>query len=218
MYRLDADDAYHPLDLPHISVRMMPISHGSNSSTPSYLSSAFFLRHDLADSEILLFGDVEPDSLARTPYNIYIWRAAAPMIPRKLKAIFIECSWPSGRPDALLFGHMTPEHLVEEFKNLAREVVRYRTGSPTVLDKAMKGALSGLRVYIIHCKATFGSGRGNTRPINHVIGEQIRTLTTKAKLGLEVLTADQGMRICKCILHRHFQLIRLMVNDTILAV
>lgn len=174
---------------------MMPISHGSNSESHTYLSSAFFLRNELADREILLFGDVEPDSVAKTPYNVHVWRVASFMVPHRLKAIFIECSWPSGRPDALLFGHMTPEHLVEEFKVLAREVVKYRTGINAPAPSDLAGALNGLRVYIIHCKATFE--RANTRPVNHVIGDQVRTLSNKAKLGVEILTADQGMRICE---------------------
>jgi len=46
-------------------------------------------------------------------------------------------------------------------------------------------------VYIMHCKENFGT----ERPINHVIGDQCREMLAPHKLGLELLTADQGMKI-----------------------
>lgn len=55
----------------------------------------------------------------------------------------------------------------------------------------LHGALDGLKVYIMHCKETFST----ERPINHVIGDQCRELLAPHKLGVELLTADQGMKI-----------------------
>ncbi|CAF4024004.1 unnamed protein product, partial [Adineta steineri] len=40
------------------------------------------------------------------------------VIADQLKAIFIEVSYPSERPDNLLFGHLTPKWLLEELKKL----------------------------------------------------------------------------------------------------
>lgn len=68
-----------------------------------------------------------PDSLSERPLTRAVWRAAAPKIPNELCAVFVECSWPSGRPDACLFGHLTPEHLVQELESLAACVVAYRS-------------------------------------------------------------------------------------------
>ncbi|KAJ3574557.1 hypothetical protein NP233_g1690 [Leucocoprinus birnbaumii] len=121
---LEADGEYKNIHT-DISVRTFPLSHGTYQDDP-YTSSAFCIRHDPSSTEFIFFGDVEPDSVTKTPRNIDIWRVVAPKIPNTLKAIFIECSWPSGRADDTLYGHLTPEHLVAELVALAKEVVKYR--------------------------------------------------------------------------------------------
>lgn len=190
---------------PNVSVLMMPISHGSSSSGASYTSSAFFVRHGPTAKEFLFFGDVEPDSVAAHPRTIDVWRAAAPKIPHALSAVFIECSWASGRADDTLYGHLTPEHLLDELTALAAEVVRARPPSPPPRKKPrtdglasvehLRGALSGLRVHVIHCKDTMEIV---DRPTNHVICDQIRELVEERGLGAEILPTDQGTRIGKC--------------------
>lgn len=165
---------------------------------------AFFIKHMPTRHEFVFFGDVEPDSIALEPRNIDVWRAAASKIPHDLSTIFIECSYRTGRPTGALFGHLSPEHLAQEMVNLALEVVRARTGTkkgkaarPRKKQKdiasldVIRGALEGLRVYIMHCKETFSSDR----PINHIIGDQCRELLEPYQLGVEVLTVDQGMKI-----------------------
>jgi hypothetical protein len=123
----------------------MPVLHGQNDTLGDYESSAFFVRHDASGQQFLFFGDVSPDSLAaHTPQTIAVWRAAAPLIPHALSVIFIECSWPSGRPDEQLFGHLSPEHLVDELVALAAEVMAVRlakaaaegNATPTATDDA----------------------------------------------------------------------------------
>ena len=117
-----------------VSVRSFRLNHGSNDSG-AYESSAFSIRHDLSGREFLFFGDVEPDSLAKTPRTIEVWRYAAPLISSKtLSAIFIECSYPSGRPDNMLFGHLSPEHLTQELVTLAIEVVKARREGGSTSD------------------------------------------------------------------------------------
>lgn len=187
----------------------MPLSHGHNDTSGVYDSAALFLRHDASKREFLFFGDVEPDSIAAKPRTINVWRAAAPKIPATLSTIFIECSWPAGRPDNLLYGHLNPKHLADELTALAAEVVtarkigskesrertrplRKRSKANPISPEALHGALDGLRVFIVHCKD------GNTdqdRPINHIITEQVRALVETKGLGAEILSADQGMRI-----------------------
>lgn len=57
-------------------------------------SSAFFIREQHSGREIIIFGDVEPDSISVEPRNKRVWEAAAPRIASgKLRAIFIECSY-----------------------------------------------------------------------------------------------------------------------------
>jgi cAMP phosphodiesterase len=217
----------------------MPVLHGTNDTLGDYESSAFFIRHDATGQEFLFFGDVSPDSLASKPHNIAVWRAAAPKIPSTLSAIFIECSWPSGRPDELFYGHLSPEHLAHELAVLADEVVALRgnnndaaaaTGAtaPTpkgrntgkaIDDEARAHAhapprpkrrkmrrrnrsaedspssepLAGLRVYITHCKDDLE--QKYSRPICHVIRDQVEALVRARGLGAEVVCAEQGMTI-----------------------
>lgn len=237
----------------------MPLCHGHG-----YTSSAYFIRRepilqanivnnssnattngiiDLGVREFLFLGDVMPDSLADRPFNAEIWEAAAPKIPHELNTIFIECSWPSGRADSCLYGHLTPEHLVQELENLAVAVVEYRTQRlpPPSLDRQrstsissshpsgplsddtapsrsskrrasaaavsnpkrtkfqrladVRGALAGLRVYVMHCKEDM-EGKYK-RPMHEVITEQVARLAAKKELGVEILAAVQGTIIRK---------------------
>jgi cAMP phosphodiesterase len=208
---------------------MIPVNHGKHGAG-QYESSAFFIRHDPTRTEFLFFGDVEPDVIASTPKNINIWRIAAPKIPTTLSTIFIECSWPSGRPDDLLYGHLSPEHLVAELEVLATELVKIRTknniengyiaarrdsqagtdNEPDDVDlrparkkqktsaattpaesESLTGALTGLRVYVMHCKDTMTCDL----PVNRLIVEQVRALVARKGLGADILAAEQGMRI-----------------------
>lgn len=87
-------------------------------------SSAFFIRDHATGSEIIVFGDVEPDSISIHPRNKRVWEVAAPKIAAgALRAIFIECSYNDSVDDSSLFGHLCPRHLVTELTSLARKVV-----------------------------------------------------------------------------------------------
>ncbi|KDQ60580.1 hypothetical protein JAAARDRAFT_554097 [Jaapia argillacea MUCL 33604] len=203
-----------------VSVRMMPLSHGFDEESGIYDSAAFFIKHDPSGREFLFFGDVEPDSISTRPQTIHVWRAAAAKIPHTLDAIFIECSWPSGRSDATLYGHLNPEHLVAELVILAKEVtqarqrgssdaaatnghssngrnghgskrVRKKQRLNSISEESLRGALAGVRVFITHCKADLE--KAHTRPINHVIAEQVRVLADERGLGADIVAVDQGL-------------------------
>lgn len=204
IYRaLHADGKYKSVSQ-DVSVRSMTVSHGESDSGGVYESLCFFVKHIPSRHEFIFFGDVEPDSISMKPRNVNVWRAAAPKIPHDLSAIFIECSYPAGRPTETLYGHLSPDHLAQEMLNLATEVVLARDSSrkrggrvrkrqkrDMTSPEVLYSALAGLRVYLIHCKETFSSDR----PINHVIRDQCRDLLKPHNLGVEVLTADQGMKI-----------------------
>ena len=107
--------------------------HFSGTSNPrepvlaSVESSAFFLRDHRTGHEIIVFGDVEPDSVSLEPHNKRVWEAAAPKIAAgTLPAIFIECSYNDSVDDAYLYGHMCPRHLVAELTVLAKKVIEAR--------------------------------------------------------------------------------------------
>ena len=226
---------YTPLHGP-LTVRMFPISHG-----PSYDSSAFFIHHTSLGREFLFFGDIEYNLSSINPRISNVWSAAAPkFVSGELSAVFIECSWPSGRPDDKMFGHLTPEHLVAELQVLANFVSKHRNLSnnypastnPRVTSisprrrssssasperkrlkqsvdedpseggrrPVLQNALSGLRVYIIHCKEEL-TRQDNTKPINQVISNQVRELVNKLELGVEIVAAEQGSLIREFYIH-----------------
>ncbi|KAK4031898.1 cAMP phosphodiesterases class-II-domain-containing protein [Parachaetomium inaequale] len=92
-----------------------------------YDSSVYFIRHVATEREILMFGDVEPDSISLSPRNRQIWQEAAPkIVAGNLAAIFIECSYDDSRCVERLFGHLTPRFICEEMTALAEEVVAAR--------------------------------------------------------------------------------------------
>ncbi|KAL4787492.1 cAMP phosphodiesterases class-II-domain-containing protein [Aspergillus varians] len=113
------------------------INSAPNASSPSLLnpdppwcafeSSAFFLRDQHTGTEIIIFGDVEPDSISLNPRNKLVWEMAAPKIAsRQLRAIFIECSYTDATEDVYLFGHLCPRHLAGELGMLATLVAQKR--------------------------------------------------------------------------------------------
>lgn len=90
-------------------------------------SSAFFLRDDHTGSEVLIFGDVEPDSLSLSQRNIQVWTDAASKIANGLLlGVLIECSYDNSQSDETLFGHLNPRHLIAELKVLAGKVKALR--------------------------------------------------------------------------------------------
>ncbi len=186
----------------------MRLSHGRTRDKGVYESAAFFIRHDATTKELLFFGDVEADTLSNRGWNRDVWRVAAEKIPYTLSTIFIECSYPSGRLADRLYGHMSPEYLVEELVSLAEEVVKARkdlkvdVGMPPARKKqrlevditeAHRDALSGVHVYIIHCKEDLDQETG--KPICRVIAEQVAELVRKEKLGAQITAVEQGMLI-----------------------
>jgi len=101
-----------------------------------YDSSVYFIRSLATDHEVLIFGDVEPDSISLNPRNRQVWIDAAPKIARGLlKGIFVECSYPDSQPEETLFGHLKPWFLMEELKVLAGEVAAFRKKEETTGEK-----------------------------------------------------------------------------------
>ncbi len=71
------------------------------------------------DTYLLYLGDTGADSLEHSDKLHLLWQAAGPLVKaRKLKAIFIEVSFPNAQPDKSLFGHLTPRLLMQEMRDL----------------------------------------------------------------------------------------------------
>lgn len=102
-------------------------------------STAYFIRADASHRELLVFGDVEPDALSLHPRTAAVWAEAAPKIATgHLRGIVIECSYDDSQPDAVLFGHLCPRHLVRELGVLAG-MVRVRLAERRRSRKRKRG-------------------------------------------------------------------------------
>ncbi|KAJ5624971.1 Cyclic-AMP phosphodiesterase class-II [Penicillium lagena] len=128
---------------PARSPRILP----SNQKEPilaTVESSAFFLRDHRTGNEIIVFGDVEPDSVSLEGHNKLVWDTAAPKIAAgTLRAIFIECSYNDSVDDAYLYGHMCPRHLAAELTVLAAKVVDMRESAAQTDKKRKRSETSG---------------------------------------------------------------------------
>jgi len=109
-------------------------------------SSAFFIRNDVTGNEILIFGDVEPDSVSMSPRNHTVWEdAALKVVSGALKAIFIECSYDDSVRNEDLYGHLCPRHLIAELSFLAKSVMnrRKQQADPSVTSVEAAGVTQG---------------------------------------------------------------------------
>ena len=94
-----------------MTVTAFPLAHGGMESTAFLLESG--------NDGILCFGDTGPDTVEKGTRLADVWAAVAERVKQKrLKAIVIEVSYTSDRPDNLLFGHLTPRWLMEELRKL----------------------------------------------------------------------------------------------------
>jgi cAMP phosphodiesterase len=94
-------------------VQPFSLSHSNPSK-----STAFLIRYK--DAYLLYLGDTGADEIERTNNLYLLWQSVAPLIKaKKLKAIFIETSFPNEQPTKQLFGHLTPFLLIKEMTVLS---------------------------------------------------------------------------------------------------
>jgi cAMP phosphodiesterase len=85
-------------------------------------STAFLV--DAKDQYVLYLGDTGSDKIEKSTRLSDLWQVISPLVASgKLKAIFIEVSYPNEQPDHLLFGHLTPKLLMEELTTLQKQVM-----------------------------------------------------------------------------------------------
>jgi 3',5'-cyclic-nucleotide phosphodiesterase len=114
-----------------MTVTPFPLNHGGAESTAFLIESG--------DDAILCFGDTGPDEVQKVSNMQEIWKAIADKVrQRTLKAIILEVSYTSDRPDNLLFGHLTPKWVHKTLQTLDQE--------------AGGNALKGLPVVVSHIK------------------------------------------------------------------
>lgn len=154
------------------TVSAHPLSH-----TRTTTSTAFLL--EAGGAELLYLGDTGPDAVEGGGRLGALWTRVAPLVRRgTLRAVLMEVSYANGRPDALLFGHLTPAWLSTELRALAN-VVR---------PSAPEGALAGVTLVITHIKPSLARGVD----ARALVSEQLVPLR---ELGLRVVVPQQGDRI-----------------------
>uniref|UniRef100_A0A093XTN7 3',5'-cyclic-nucleotide phosphodiesterase n=1 Tax=Talaromyces marneffei PM1 TaxID=1077442 RepID=A0A093XTN7_TALMA len=118
---------YSPARSPHFAPGLGATPSKDTTNWGVVESSAFFIRDDKTGKEIIIFGDIEPDSVSLEPRNKRVWEIAAPkIVTGSLRAIFIECSYNDAIDDETLYGHLCPRHLIAELKVLASKVEEAR--------------------------------------------------------------------------------------------
>jgi 3',5'-cyclic-nucleotide phosphodiesterase len=148
-----------------MTVTAFPLSHGGMESTAFLLESG-------GDS-VLCFGDTGPDVVEKGTKMRDVWTAVAERLKQKrLKAIVIEASYTSDRPDNLLFGHLTPRYVLEELRTL---------------DKlAGGGALKDFPVVVSHIKYALT----REQPQKQMLQE----LQAANDVGVRFVIPEQGSR------------------------
>ncbi len=154
-----------PIKDSKMTVTAFPLSHGGVESTAFMIESG--------SDALLCFGDTGPDAVEKSTKLKDIWSAVAGKVKqRQLKAIVIESSYTSERPDNLLFGHLTPKWVLEGLRELDRA--------------AGGGAVKGLPVVISHIKYSLTSEQPQKK--------MLQELEAGNDVGVKFVIPAQGER------------------------
>ena len=128
-FRIELEEIEEQL-INHKAVKETVVTGGVDGDGETYLC-AYIVPRDPESGADAVEGS---DALAR------IWDRLGKLVAASsLRAILIEVSFPSSRPDDLLFGHLTPKWLFAELRQLAARV-------------SQTSALEGLNVVVTHIK------------------------------------------------------------------
>jgi len=154
-----------PLQGTRMTVTAFPLSHSGVEST------AFVVECD--GDIVVYFGDTGPDAVEKGTKMREVWSAVAERTrQRRLKAILIESSYTSDRPDAQLFGHLTPKWIMKSLHEL---------------DEMAGGkALNELPVVITHIKYALTREQPQARMAQELAAEN--------DLGVRFVIPSQGIR------------------------
>lgn len=161
------------------SITMFDLQHGTTQSdhgTVPYLSLAYLIHHKPSGARILVFGDFEADSVLGKALNRLVWLEVAPFaVDGSLKAMVLECSMATQTEPAHLYGHLMPEHLVEELR-----VLLSITSTP----------LDGFNVLVTHVKDT----PGELDPRKTVL-QELKDLAKQSGLRVSFSMALSGLSV-----------------------
>jgi 3',5'-cyclic-nucleotide phosphodiesterase len=124
-----------PIDKTGLFVTPFVLSH-----VKPYESTAFLIRNQ--NSYLLYLGDTGADKVEQSQQLAALWKYVAPLVMNKqLKAIFIEVSFDNSVSEKALFGHLTPNLLMEEMDKL---------------NQLSNGQLKNMPLYVTHIKPCDG--------------------------------------------------------------
>ena len=110
------------------------------SHVKPYESTAFLVRNQ--NSYLLYLGDTGADKVEQSEQLAALWKAVSPLVMNnQLKAIFIEVSYDNSVSEKALFGHLTPNLLMEEMAKL---------------NQLSNGQLKNTQLYVTHIKPCDG--------------------------------------------------------------
>ena len=148
-------------------IQALPLSHSDQLSTAYILTSPRGL--------LVYCGDTGPDGVEGGQRMLDLWKRLAPEVASgRLKGLFLEVSFPDGRSDKALFGHLTPTWMMREMHRLA--------------DLAGQDKMRGLRVVVSHIKPALSTGPSPRQ----LIEEQLRV---QNDLGIDFIIPEQGQAL-----------------------
>lgn len=110
------------------------------SHVKPYESTAFLVRNQ--NTYLLYLGDTGADRVEQSEQLATLWKTIAPLVMSKqLKAIFIEVSFDNSVSEKALYGHLTPNLLMEEMGKL---------------NQLSNGLLKSMPLYVTHIKPCDG--------------------------------------------------------------
>lgn len=112
-----------------IEVVAMPVSHGQSVRFPvtPVMSTFYLFRNLITEDCILLGGDMESTQAApnKNDYLSKVWKYVAENVKvENLKGIFIECSSSMKIDKTKLYGHMSPQFLLQELMRLVNLYIK----------------------------------------------------------------------------------------------
>ncbi|HEY5259202.1 MAG TPA: 3',5'-cyclic-nucleotide phosphodiesterase [Rhabdochlamydiaceae bacterium] len=155
-----------------LSVEPFALSHPEG-----YPSTAFLIES--SGMYIVYLGDTASDAMGSQNHLNTLWRALAPLIQqKKLRALFVECSYPEKHSTQAVEGHLDPSYLMRELHALADLV------NPAHPKKALKH----LNVVVTHIKDPFVKGYGTFHEVK-------KELEKANDLGVRWVFARQGDKL-----------------------
>ncbi len=164
-----------PVEGTGLTAEALPLSHGLATSTAFLVGTAY------ASAYVLYLGDTGPDAVEKAGRLAAVWERVAPLVrERRLRALYLECSYPDGRPDDRLYGHLTPAWVSAELGELARRV------GPAAPERA----LDGVTVVVTHVKPALECGAHATAR-DRIAAE----LAGHPAYGARIVVPGQGERL-----------------------